>query len=343
MYSPAKKKNKANENTMNAINHEADGVDKEKLSVLLSMGFEKNKITKALSDSNNNLDDSVALLLRESEEEDQKGYTNDKHKKSSRENIKIQPQNQIEFDDTLLPKEHIPLGNLASQCDVDTNNATLIGRWNANKEFRSSGLEQYLAKAVLGKNWKNRYLLMLNGLCPLAFQDEDSWVSFVDQLKDALRATNTKGTFGLRGTGATFLSMNPLKGHNPNVSQIEKEIKKDPLLNTYRKKLHYFDCKTETTNMKQLSEYELFEVYSDLDININSPQIVSLLKKKGCSPSDHSVGNNYNQDDTMETVPDLWAFKAKWTEILRRDISFVTINSKVTLSSYDDHPFTYHY
>jgi len=353
MFSPVKKKSKGSDTNNNFISiiDDDDGVDKKKLSVLLNMGFDSNKITKALSDSGNNLDDSIALLLRESEEdEDQKHYTDEKHKKplakGGKENGKANnnhTEKEEEIDDTLLPKEHIPLGNLISQCDVDTNNATLIARWNANKEFRCRGLEQHLAKAVLGKNWKKRYLLMLNGLCPLAFLDENRWVSFVDELKDALRGSNTKGSFGLRGTGATFLSMNPLKGTNPDVSQIEKEIKNDPLLNNWRKKLHYFDCKTESANMKQLSEYEMFEIYSDLDININSPQIVSQLKKKGCSPSDHSVGNNWNQDDTMEAIPDLWAFKAKWTEILRRDISFVTINSKATISTYHDHPFTYNY
>jgi hypothetical protein len=349
MYSPAKKKSKANskEITPSAINYtEEVGVDKEKLSVLLSMGFDAKKITKALSDSNNSLDDSVALLLRESEDEEEKDYINEKHKKPAqfgKENIKKPIQIQEELDDSFLPIDHIPLGNLSSQCDIDANNTALINRWNANKEFRSKGLEQYLAKAVLGKNWKHRYLFMLNGLCPLAFLDEDSWVTFVDELKDALSATNTKGAFGLRGTGATFASMNPLKGQNPNVTQIEKEIKNDQLLNNWRTKLHYFDCNTESTNLKQLSDYELFEVYSDVDININSPQIVSQLKKKGCHPSDHSVGNNYNQDDTMEAIPDLWAFKAKWTEILRRDISFVTINPKSPITTYHDHPFTYHY
>jgi hypothetical protein len=350
MFSPAKKKSKASKNTgpnttHNAKDGEGDGIDKEKLSVLLSMGFEAKKITKALSDSNNSLDDSIALLLRESEEEeeDQKDYIIQKHKKPlAKAEAKIEEKSE-ELDDTLLPKEHIPLGNLASQCDVDPNNTALIERWNANKEFRRLGYEQYLAKAVLGKNWKKRYLLLLNGLCPLAFSGENSWVSFVDELKEALKATNTTGAFGLRGTGATFVSMHPRKGQSPNMAQIEKEAKNDPQLPNLRKTLHYFDCKTETANMKELSEYELFEIYSDLDININSPQIVSLLKKKGCSPSDQSVGNNYNQDDTMEAIPDLWAFKAKWTEILRRDISFVTINSKATLSTYQDHPFTYHY
>jgi hypothetical protein len=354
MFSPAKKKSKATKNTAhngvsNVESELEDGIDKEKLSVLLSMGFEAKKITKALSDSNNSLDDSIALLLRESEEEeDQKDYTNEKHKKPlgkvDTKNTKIVEESEEEFDDTLLPKEHIPLGNLASQCDVEPNNAALIDRWNANKEFRSRGFEQYLAKAVLGKNWKKRYLLLLNGLCPLAFSGENSWTSFVDELKSALKSTNTSGSFGLRGTGATFVSMHPRKGQNPNMAQIEKEVKNDPQLTKLRKTLHYFDCKAEkTANMKELSEYELFEIYSDLDININSPQIVSLLKKKGCSPSDQSVGNNYNQDDTMEAIPDLWAFKAKWTEILRRDISFVTINSAATQSTYHDHPFTYRY
>lgn len=53
----SKKKKKSEED-------EDDEVDQEKLSILLSMGFEVKKIKKVLSDSKNNLDDSIALLLR---------------------------------------------------------------------------------------------------------------------------------------------------------------------------------------------------------------------------------------------------------------------------------------
>lgn len=61
MHSPLKKKSKVN---VNATNSGEEEVDQEKVSTLLSMGFEIKKIKKVLSDSKNNLDDSIALLLR---------------------------------------------------------------------------------------------------------------------------------------------------------------------------------------------------------------------------------------------------------------------------------------
>lgn len=46
---------------------------------------------------------------------------------------------------------------------------------------------------------------------------------------------------------------------------------------------------------KKYNEYELLSVWSDLDFNIRSPELVSLLKKSGAKPSPAMVGKCYNQ------------------------------------------------
>jgi len=109
--------------------------------------------------------------------------------------------------------------------------------------------------------------------------------------------------------------------------------------------LHYFDCKVIQRGgysaVEKLSEYEAFQLYSDLDFNIKSRALISKLQKKGAQPSSKEVGNNYNQDDTMDTIPELWEFKSKWGEKLRRDISFVCLKSADDVNMYSKHPFTY--
>eukprot|EP01126_Amoeba_proteus_P037035 TRINITY_DN3794_c0_g2_i2.p1 TRINITY_DN3794_c0_g2~~TRINITY_DN3794_c0_g2_i2.p1 ORF type:complete len:320 (+),score=51.76 TRINITY_DN3794_c0_g2_i2:84-962(+) len=104
------------------------------------------------------------------------------------------------------------IGNLKTLCDIDPQNFPLIQRWNANREFRESGLEKKFAQLVLGPEWRKRYFLMLEGKCPLGFDDEKTWNDFVEELGKLLQSEHITGYFGLRGTSVTFMSLNPNKG-----------------------------------------------------------------------------------------------------------------------------------
>jgi len=211
--------------------------------------------------------------------------------------------------------------------DINPSNKPLVERWKKNREFRESGMERFLAKAVLGINWEKRYQLLLEGKCPLAFEDAEIWNIFQDELVEALQTSGTTGHIGLRGTAATFVSMNPNKGCNPDL--VTAGQKEDNInIEDWKKKIHYFDAKVVQAGgpkaVEGFNEYKLFEIYSDLDFNIKSDGIVSIMKKRGAVPSPQTVGNNYGQDDTMDVVPALWEVKAKWAEALKRDITFVT-------------------
>jgi hypothetical protein len=103
---------------------------------------------------------------------------------------------------------------------------------------------------------------------------------------------------------------------------------------------------------KQLDEYQLYEMASDLDFNIDSAELVKQLRTSGCYPSCTSVGTiklyspkmsggNFNQDDTMCALPELFMFKAKWCEILQRDISFVAIANPRKHREQELHPYTF--
>ena len=199
---------------------------------------------------------------------------------------------------------------------------------------------------VLGPDWESKYNLLLSGRCPLGFPDEQTFHECLDELLALLMAKRLTGWVALRGSSTTFLSMHPEKGRDPNVDECIKEYKQDPSLPRQIAQLHYFDCKIMQNGgyekaQKSFSEYQLYSMYSDFDFNIKSRELVAMLQKSGAKPSSKEVGNNYNQDDTMNAIPELWDFKSKWGEKLHRDISFVTIKDSNDRYNYSKHPFTF--
>lgn len=82
-------------------------------------------------------------------------------------------------------------------------------------------------------------------------------------------------------------------------------------------------------------------MYSDIDLNIKSQELIHRLKKSGAHVSSAEVGGNYNQDATMDAIPELWELKANWGERLQRDISFVGVTSVSDSHKYSKHPFTF--
>jgi len=230
--------------------------------------------------------------------------------------------------------------------DIDPNNTKLMSRWKSNRKFRQSGMEAKLAQAVLGPNWEIRYNALLEGKCPLAWADAESWQQFLGELMAALKEYKLTGWIALRGSSSTFLSIHPEKGCDPDPKAIEEEFKRDPDLKNSLQTLHYFDCKViqaggEQAVRKNFDEYKQIELFSDIDFNIKSPELIRLLKKSGAKPSPADVGKCYNQDDTMNAVPSLWVLKATWGERLKRDISFVGITDVNDTYGYTKHPFTY--
>lgn len=150
----------------------------------------------------------------------------------------------------------------------------------------------------------------------------------------------------IRGSSTTFLSIHPEKGSDPDVKSARLEFQKDKNLTNTKRNLHYFDCKIvnaggETQAQKNYNPYQLIEMYSDIDLNIKSQELIHRLKKSGAHVSSAEVGGNYNQDATMDAIPELWELKANWGERLQRDISFVGVTSVSDSHKYSKHPFTF--
>eukprot|EP01127_Copromyxa_protea_P018171 TRINITY_DN564_c0_g1_i1.p2 TRINITY_DN564_c0_g1~~TRINITY_DN564_c0_g1_i1.p2 ORF type:complete len:312 (+),score=61.68 TRINITY_DN564_c0_g1_i1:1097-2032(+) len=259
------------------------------------------------------------------------------HKKARTRSVQLQPP--------------ALLGNLHEMYDINPNHSALKKRWEANKKFRESGLEAEFAREVLGSlfgkdEWEYRYNNMLGNIAPLAFSCKEEFDEFVLEIRRILRAQNLTGWFALRGSSTTFLSVHPEKGCNPNYNSILDEWEKDKTFPTSRTNLHYFDCKVVAQGGREqvhrlYNGYQLMEVYSDIDLNIKSEELISLLKASGTSVSSANVGSCYNQDATMDCIPELWEFKAKWGELLQRDISFVAVASAKDEHKYSGHPFTF--
>lgn len=101
-----------------------------------------------------------------------------------------------------------------------------------------------------------------------------------------LRAENITGWFALRGSGATFMSMHPNKGNDPDIQKLLESSQNQTTLSEYLKSLHFFDCKVHNLGgaekvRRTMKEYQVLETFSDLDFNIKSPELVERLKKKG--------------------------------------------------------------
>jgi hypothetical protein len=284
-----------------------------------------------------------------------------------------QPPIVFAFDDSELECiKSLLSGQSSEKYDVDTRNGRLVARWEANRRLRIAGWEAALAKLTLGTHWLTRYSELLLGLCPLAFASETMWLEFTKELLEILRGEGLTGWVALRGSSATFLSIHPEKGCDPdadicaghyakggenglaqylhlstnnNTNSLSKSHS-NALANTPANALHYFDCKVHRLGgpesaKQKLKEYQLFEAFSDLDFNIKSPELIKRLKASGAHVSGADVGGNYNQDDTFEELPGLWTLKADWTAKLQRDISFVSIASEKDLNNYSNHPFTF--
>lgn len=188
--------------------------------------------------------------------------------------------------------------------------------------------------------------MMLTGRCPLAFPKEEMFIEFLTELLSILSSHRLTGWVALRGSSTTFMSVHPEKGIDPDVKTIRAELTKDKKLTTSRQNLHFFDCKVsnkggEAECRKTYNDYQLIEMFSDIDLNIKSAELIALLKKAGAAPSSTDVGGCYNQDATMEAIPELWEFKATWGERLQRDISFVGVTSASDTHKYSKHPFTF--
>jgi hypothetical protein len=186
---------------------------------------------------------------------------------------------------------------------------------------------------------------MLGNVAPLAFSKEE-FQEFMLDLRRILRAENLKGWVAVRGSSTTFLSVHPEKGCDPDYDALLEEWKKDKSFPISCSKLHYFDCKVVAQGgkeevLKRYNAYQLMEIFSDIDLNIKSPELISRLKQSGATVSGAEVGGCYNQDATMDAIPELWELKAKWGEILKRDISFVAVTSAKDEHKYSKHPFTF--
>jgi hypothetical protein len=129
---------------------------------------------------------------------------------------------------------------------------------------------------------------MRRKLCPLGFKNPDQYQEFRRELQEVLRATELKDVHvGLAGTASAFYSENPRKPSG-----------------------HFFDENPAEP--------------ADIDFNLAGPAILQQLQAAGKKPHP-TISDIYRNRDVFDAFPKLRELAEKWSRVLQREVSFVTM------------------